>query len=441
MAEEANSQLELLIAEVHQVQIDPAIRQKWQHYCTIFGNNERNPAQHNETFLSGFLQGLQSAPTEDTQIFVGGLPHDATEEILLQYFSQWGEITNVKMMHGKGFGFVTFGSMESVNHVLQNRDVHQINGKFIDCKRKQNTQDIAIGMQPQPMLMQQPPSYGPARLITRPQIGPYQQLGIDGQPTFLQKPRGPALDGVVNATEIFCGGLPADATEDTLLQYFSQFGEVTKIDLKMGKGYAFLGFSSPDTVESICALVGQHQINGKLIDCKKRVLDAHQQARLGGGGTVGVDAGNAGFIPQPMGMIQQHGQQVPLQTQFAAQQQIQIQQNQFAKLPNPEPGQICSNKIFAGGLPRGTQEGHLLEAFSAFGSVQKIDLKNEKGFAFIHFDDPNSALLAIQQPIAIGDKFIDCKQADNRPSKMQVYGGMVLQQQQQQQQLPQQVLQ
>lgn len=312
-------------------------------------------------------------------------------------------------MQGKGFGFVTFSSPESVNHILLNREVHQINGKFIDCKKKQNVADAAANnmvIQQGPQLMQQPPNYGPARLQTRPQVvGPYQAvLGQQLNPGFLQKPRGPALDGVINATEIFAGGLPAEITEEILLGYFSPWGEVTKIDLKHGKGYAFISFSSPETVENICMNAGSHEIGGKIIDCKKRVLDAHQQARQTGG-----------FQQMSMGFIQQ-GQNV-------MQEQAIPQQNQFAKLPNPEPGQVCGNKIFAGGLPRGTREEHLMEVFGAFGSIQRIDMKNEKGFAFIHFDDPNVVPNVLKESIAIGDQWVECKQADNRPSKMQVYGG------------------
>jgi len=411
---EVNSQF---VQEVKDVQRDPAIKEKWQQYCAIFGNNNRNPATHNETFLSGFLQGLQNVQqSEDSQIFVGGLPHDANEETLMQYFSNWGEIVSVRMMHGKGFGFVTFRSPEHVNNVLQNREAHQINGKFIDCKKKQNNQQQNVQQvqqvqnpmdpgvnnlmlqQPAPMLMQQPPNYGPARMQTRPQaVGPYQQQGGGGlNPTgFMQRPRGPALDGVINSTEIFTGGLPADINEEMLLQYFSQWGGVTKIDLKHGKGYAFIAFNSPEAVENICMQVGTHEINGKIIDCKKRVLDAHQQARA---------TGNLQMEQQNQGIA------AP---------------NQLARLPNPEPGQLCCDKVFAGGLPRGAREEHLMEAFSAFGIVKKIDLKVEKGFAFIHFEDPNVLPNVLKQPIAIGDQWIECKQADNRASKMQVYSGLI----------------
>ena len=35
----------------------------------------------------------------------------------------------------RGFGFVTFHQESSVEKVMEEKDKHQINGKWIDCKR------------------------------------------------------------------------------------------------------------------------------------------------------------------------------------------------------------------------------------------------------------------------------------------------------------------
>lgn len=35
----------------------------------------------------------------------------------------------------RGFGFVTFENESSVDKVMDEKDKHQINGKWIDCKR------------------------------------------------------------------------------------------------------------------------------------------------------------------------------------------------------------------------------------------------------------------------------------------------------------------
>ena len=58
---------------------------------------------------------------------------------ILHYFSQFGPVTDVKMMHNadgtsKGDCFVTFESAESAQAVYANYDHNMIDGKWVDCK-------------------------------------------------------------------------------------------------------------------------------------------------------------------------------------------------------------------------------------------------------------------------------------------------------------------
>jgi len=60
-------------------------------------------------------------------------------EDILHYFSQFGPVTDVKMMHNadgtsKGYCFVTFESAESAQAVYANYDHNMIDGKWVDCK-------------------------------------------------------------------------------------------------------------------------------------------------------------------------------------------------------------------------------------------------------------------------------------------------------------------
>ena len=59
------------------------------------------------------------------KIFVGGLSHQTHESALRMYFEQFGELTDIVVMHEaggrkpRGFGFVTFADPASVQKVLQ----------------------------------------------------------------------------------------------------------------------------------------------------------------------------------------------------------------------------------------------------------------------------------------------------------------------------------
>jgi RNA recognition motif-containing protein len=74
------------------------------------------------------------------KIFVGGLPHNLSLAQFRRYFGQFGDIEDIvilkdtKTLRPRGFGFVTYTDIRSVNTVLKLRDEHQIEGKWIDVK-------------------------------------------------------------------------------------------------------------------------------------------------------------------------------------------------------------------------------------------------------------------------------------------------------------------
>ncbi|CAD7964300.1 unnamed protein product [Amoebophrya sp. A25] len=74
------------------------------------------------------------APSKPACIFVGGLPPTCHAEKFRSYFEKWGRVLRADLREGKGYGFITFESMEVLNMVIANREQHAIDGKWIDCK-------------------------------------------------------------------------------------------------------------------------------------------------------------------------------------------------------------------------------------------------------------------------------------------------------------------
>lgn len=74
------------------------------------------------------------------KIFVGGLSAELTEDEFKAYFEKFGRIIDVVVMHDsltnrpRGFGFITFDSVESVDSVLQS-NFHELNGRRVEVKR------------------------------------------------------------------------------------------------------------------------------------------------------------------------------------------------------------------------------------------------------------------------------------------------------------------
>lgn len=74
------------------------------------------------------------------KVFVGGIEANTTKEMMKEYFSQFGTVTDVDLKYDKttqrmrGFGFVGFESEEAVEQVCQTH-FHQINGKTVEVKK------------------------------------------------------------------------------------------------------------------------------------------------------------------------------------------------------------------------------------------------------------------------------------------------------------------
>lgn len=62
------------------------------------------------------------------------------KEQIEEYFSMYGEIKVCKIVYkhdcqvSRGFGFIIFTNRESADKVIEHKDEHFINGKWVDCK-------------------------------------------------------------------------------------------------------------------------------------------------------------------------------------------------------------------------------------------------------------------------------------------------------------------
>lgn len=101
-----------------------------------------SPSQIAENLLSMPLSELGG--DQDSQyrkIFVGGLPHNLSDEEFKAYFIQFGQIEDSAILRDKrtgkprGFGFVTYSRIDSLDIVMDNKERHVIQGKWVDCKR------------------------------------------------------------------------------------------------------------------------------------------------------------------------------------------------------------------------------------------------------------------------------------------------------------------
>ncbi|XP_005100809.1 heterogeneous nuclear ribonucleoprotein D-like isoform X2 [Aplysia californica] len=159
---------------------------------------------------------------DDRKVFVGGLSWETTTKDLREYFEKYGEVTNctlktdLETRKSRGFGFVVFGSPESVDKVLSEKE-HKLHGRNIDPKRAN----------PRP----------------------------------------------VNK-KVFVGRLDPAITEDEVRQYFEAFGPVEKLELPFDKtkeqrrAFCFVEFKKLSAMKK-CLEQTNHKIGSQEVEVKK----------------------------------------------------------------------------------------------------------------------------------------------------------------------------
>ncbi|GAB7360790.1 hypothetical protein MBLNU230_g0777t1 [Neophaeotheca triangularis] len=160
---------------------------------------------------------------------------------------------------------------------------------------------------------------------------------------------------------MFIGGLNWETTDQSLKDYFSQFGEVLECTVMRdgatgrSRGFGFLTFKNPKDVNTV--MVKEHTLDGKIID-PKRAIPREEQERTA--------------------------------------------------------------KIFVGGVSQDTTDADFEQFFQQFGRVLDATLMMDKdtnrprGFGFVTFDSEAAVDRTLENPLYLHNKFIEVKRAQPR---------------------------
>ncbi|KAJ5415539.1 hypothetical protein N7465_004234 [Penicillium sp. CMV-2018d] len=167
--------------------------------------------------------------------------------------------------------------------------------------------------------------------------------------------------GIKEDGKMFIGGLNWETTDESLRDYFSQFGEVQECTVMRdsatgrSRGFGFLTFRDAKTVNTV--MVKEHYLDGKIIDPKRAI---------------------------------------------------------------PRDEQEKTSKIFVGGVSQEATEQDFKQFFMQFGRVVDATLMMDKdtgrprGFGFVTFDGDAAVEKALSRPLEILGKPIEVKKAQPR---------------------------
>uniref|UniRef100_A0A1J3DDL8 RNA-binding protein 1 n=1 Tax=Noccaea caerulescens TaxID=107243 RepID=A0A1J3DDL8_NOCCA len=129
--------------------------------------------QSNGGFHEMWSNGTNARRTK--KLFVGGLSSETTEEEFKTYFEKFGRTTDVVVMHDsltnrpRGFGFVTFGSEDSVEIVMQS-NFHELSNKRVEVKRAIPKEGIQNNNRSHRNLTPPPTTYNNFQAATTPYV-------------------------------------------------------------------------------------------------------------------------------------------------------------------------------------------------------------------------------------------------------------------------------
>ncbi|KAL3617869.1 hypothetical protein CASFOL_038190 [Castilleja foliolosa] len=129
-----SSAVDRALQEPHQI-----LRRTVEVKRAIPRSEQQSPQQHNRG-SSIRTNGRRNDEFRTKKIFVGGLSANLTEDEFKSYFSKFGRIEDVVVMHDnmthrpRGFGFITFDSEDSVEEVMQ-KNFHELSGKLVEVKK------------------------------------------------------------------------------------------------------------------------------------------------------------------------------------------------------------------------------------------------------------------------------------------------------------------
>ncbi|KAJ8908266.1 hypothetical protein NDN08_008357 [Rhodosorus marinus] len=176
--------------------------------------------------------------------------------------------------------------------------------------------------------------------------------------------------------KVFVGGLSWETDEESMRNYFEQFGKVHDCLImrdrhtKHPRGFGFVSYEN--AVDANKVTTTKHVLDGRQVDAKHAV--PRSDLSIVSSSPSGTTSKKSINFPE---------KQVPEEEEALGP----------AKDLTPASDPALSKKIFVGGLPSHCRNGQLEEHFSAFGEVADaqvlIDHKtgNSRGFGFVTFED------------------------------------------------------
>lgn len=263
--------------------------------------------------------------------------------------------------------------------------------------------------------------------------------------------------GIVKASKaedhskIFVGGLSWQTTEESLRWHFEQYGQVTSVEVMRDRntgdprGFAFVVFADPSTLDLVMADVDKHEINHKFVDVKRAqargIAPPSIHERQLAAAAAAEAASNGSFGPAIAPESVSSDLTMPQSTQYSVRNENGSggERREYVSSYTPKHQQTkeltpeqLQTKVFVGGIPPSVDRDELKTIFSTYGpvvdSIVMVDQVTQRSrcFGFITFetgsDGAQKAVAA--QPIAVQGRQVEVKLATPRSEQQNPHGSV-----------------
>ncbi|KAF2161308.1 hypothetical protein M409DRAFT_59303 [Zasmidium cellare ATCC 36951] len=259
---------------------------------------------HQQEIRVNWAYQSNNTSKEDTSnhfhIFVGDLSNEVNDEVLLQAFSAFGQVSEARVMwdmktgRSRGYGFVAFRDRGEAEKALSSMDGEWLGSRAIRCNwANQKGQ----------------PSFAQQQAMVSMGITPTTPYGHHSFPTQGAQ----SYEMVVNQTPqwqttCYVGNLTPYTTQNDLVPLFQNFGYVTETRFQSDRGFAFIKMDTHENAaNAICQLNG-YNVNGRPLKCswgKDRPptgqFDGYNPAQT-------PQSAVSAFPPTPQAFFPQYGQ-------------------------------------------------------------------------------------------------------------------------------------
>ncbi|XP_020241199.1 heterogeneous nuclear ribonucleoprotein R-like isoform X1 [Asparagus officinalis] len=289
---------------------------------------------------------LLARPPHGSEVYVGGLPSDATEEDLKGFCESVGEVAEVRMMKGKdssenkGFAFVTFRTKELAAKAIKDLNNTELKGKKIKCSTSQAKHRLFIGNVPrnwlQDDLRKAVTKVGPGVVTVDLMMDPQNssrnrgfafveyynhacaeyskkkmssakfKLDNNAPTVSWADPKSGDSSSNSQIKAVYVKNLPKDVTQDQLRKLFEHHGEITKVVLPPAKSgqekrFGFVHFAERSTAMKALKNTEKYELRGDVLECSLAKPPSDKKVDTGSNAHKGALLPN--FAPRGYGVM------------------------------------------------------------------------------------------------------------------------------------------